>query len=89
MVSEEKLFNNIKILYMYTAQKLGKITLAEYNFDYNLKLLLHVRQPYIVSLKHFNYFCPCACVYCAQGSFSFIIDLCLNAGTYQAETHLH
>ena len=38
MVSEE-LFNNIMILYMYTAQGQGKITLAERNFDSNLKLL--------------------------------------------------
>ena len=29
VVSEEKLFNNILILYMYTAQRQGKITLAE------------------------------------------------------------
>ena len=28
-VSEKKLFNNILILYMYTAQGQGKITLAE------------------------------------------------------------
>ena len=29
VVSKEKLFNNIMILYMYTAQGHGKITLAE------------------------------------------------------------
>ena len=29
VVSEEKLFNNIMILYMYTAQGQGKKTLAE------------------------------------------------------------
>ena len=29
VVSEERLFNNIMILYMYTAQGQGKITLAE------------------------------------------------------------
>ena len=40
VVSEEKTFNNIMILYMYTAHKQGEITLAEQNFNCNLKLLL-------------------------------------------------
>ena len=33
VVSEEKLFNNFIILLVYTAQRQGKISLAEYNFD--------------------------------------------------------
>ena len=41
VVSEEKLFNtSCMILYIYTAQAQGMITLAEQNFGFNLKLLL-------------------------------------------------
>ena len=40
VVSEEKLFNNIIILLVYTAQRQGKISLAEYNFDCNFNYIL-------------------------------------------------
>ena len=36
-VVSEKLFNNIMILYMYTAQGQGKLTLKEQNFDCKAK----------------------------------------------------
>ena len=79
VASEEKLFNNFMILYMYTAQRQGKVNLAEQNFDCNLKLLL--LQSYIASLRHFSYFCLCVCIHCSQVSLFYNIQLTLVIST--------
>ena len=79
MVSEEKLFNNIMILYMYAAHGLWKRTLAEYKI--------------LIVTKSFCYFnCNTSaifvfvCVFIALKGHSFynLIYLCQNAGTCQA-----
>ena len=67
VVSDEKLFNNMMNFYMYTGQAQGKITLAENNFNCNLKLLL--LQLYFESFKQFSYFCHCVFVHVSQWSF--------------------
>ena len=76
----EKLFNKTKILYMYTAQGHGKITLAEKKFDCNLKPLL--LQSNIVSFRHLAIF-VCVCV-----SLALKICFCQSAGTCKALTFI-
>ena len=69
-VSEENLFNNIIFYFInkYTAQGQGKITLAEKNFDCNLKLLL--LQLYIIVLDTSAIF-VFVCVFIALKVFIF------------------
>ena len=63
----KRLFNNIRIFYMYTAQRQWKVNLAEYNFDCLKAFATSIIYCKFETLQ--LVLSLCVCVHCSQGSF--------------------
>ena len=86
LVSKEKLFESIMILYMYTAKGQGRTIFTDLNFDCNFKA-------FAASIIYcifwtLQLFCLCLCVHIALYGH-FIIYLSLPKRTELLSPHLH